>query len=120
VVFYRWLNETHYPQPIYQRFRDVVKQALDEARAEAEIRVHRDKPEIWLLKGPGRERDGEQGWSSRESVEILGVSGTPVETNAETPKPDLSRLTVDELTQFRALLIKSLPTSDGDTQEGDR
>ena len=49
-------------EDVYYLFRLSVEQAKAEARVRAEQAVYQKRPDLWLLKGPGRERRGEPGW----------------------------------------------------------
>jgi hypothetical protein len=120
-TYYTWLDENKCPEPIYAHFREVIQQARDEARANAEIRVRVDKPDVWLMRGPGREgvnKDG-PGWSAKDAIELTGTNGGPVQVQGESasvaeplPKLDLSKLNTNELNEFRQLLRRMLPSSD--------
>jgi hypothetical protein len=61
----------------YNEFRRLVMQARAEARRIAEGRVWDEKPDTWLLKGPGRERPGEPGWSNETTVNV-NASDAPI------------------------------------------
>ncbi len=65
----------------YLSFVREVRSARAQARLSAEIEVRKDQPFSWLRFGPGRERDGEAGWT--ESTEVRH-SGTF--TVAESPE----------------------------------
>src|SRR5690606_2888108 len=47
---------------VYYLFRLSVERAKAEARIKAEQLVFERRPDLWLTKGPGRERRGEPGW----------------------------------------------------------
>ena len=66
-TFYRWMDEGEQADSGPSReFHDTVCEARASARVTAEQRVFEDNPLAWLRYGPGRERDGESGWT--ESV----------------------------------------------------
>src|SRR5262245_1663408 len=66
-VLQRWLDlatkrrEIHKP---YRTFADQLRQAQAQARVKAEIAVLDADPQIWLRSGPGKEREGDPGWSA--------------------------------------------------------
>jgi len=64
-TFHRWVarGEADPGDLRYGSFALDVAQAGAEARAEAEMRVYRERPEVWLTKGPGRSRPGRPGWT---------------------------------------------------------
>lgn len=64
-TFYRWMEGK---TPEHAEFRDAVLEARAQARIAAEIQVRKEKPEVWLMRGPGRERPGEPGWGERVEV----------------------------------------------------
>jgi len=47
----------------FKGYRAAVLLAAAQARAAAELAVHQDKPELWLTKGPGKEKGNSPGWS---------------------------------------------------------
>jgi hypothetical protein len=61
----------------YAEFAQLVMQARADARQIAEGRVWKEKPDTWLLKGPGRERPGEPGWSNETTVNV-NTGDTPI------------------------------------------
>lgn len=69
-TFYRWLQEgeAEEPDPLKREFWESVMAAKAKARANAELRVHHEKPETWLLKGPGREKAGRPGWTNETTL----------------------------------------------------
>ena len=71
-TFYDWLSDAEKPDadPLKLQFSQSVEQARAEARQAAELAVMKDKPETWLLKGPGRERPGRPGWTSESTVNL--------------------------------------------------
>ena len=48
-----------------------MREARAEARLSAEVEVKRGEPLNWLMKGPGRDRSGEPGWTDRPSPDTL-------------------------------------------------
>lgn len=81
-TFYDWLADAEKPDaaPLKIQFSQSVAQARAEARQAAEQAVMKDKPETWLLKGPGREKPGRPGWTNESTVnaEITGAGGGAV------------------------------------------
>jgi hypothetical protein len=68
-TFLRWMqqgddDETARLDTSDSRFFREVRHARAEARLAAEVEVKRTEPLSWLMKGPGRERPGEPGWSN--------------------------------------------------------
>ena len=59
----------------YRAFSDDVRAARAQARLSAEIEVRRDQPFNWLRFGPGRERDGEAGWTESSEIRHSGSVG---------------------------------------------
>ena len=59
----------------YRAFSDDVRAAKAQARLSAEIEVRRDQPFNWLRFGPGRERDGEAGWTESTELKHSGSVG---------------------------------------------
>jgi len=59
----------------YSGFSDDVRAARAQARLSAEIEVRRDQPFQWLRYGPGRERDGEAGWTESSEIKHSGSVG---------------------------------------------
>jgi hypothetical protein len=76
-TFWEWIKrgeDTHYARPSteqYAQFAYAVREARAEARLSAEVEVKRGEPLSWLMKGPGRDRPGEPGWTDRPSSEAL-------------------------------------------------
>lgn len=52
-----------------------VRAARAQARLSAEIEVRRDQPFNWLRFGPGREREGEAGWTESTEIKHSGSIG---------------------------------------------
>lgn len=59
----------------YLSFVHDVRTARAQARLSAEIEVRKDQPFSWLRFGPGRERDGEAGWTESSEVKHSGSVG---------------------------------------------
>ena len=59
----------------YLSFVKDVKTARAQARLSAEIEVRKDQPFNWLRFGPGRERDGEAGWTESTEINHTGAIG---------------------------------------------
>ncbi|MEZ4672778.1 MAG: hypothetical protein R2932_00845 [Caldilineaceae bacterium] len=69
-TFYRWLQEgeADEPDPLKREFWESVTEARAKARVSAELRVHHEKPDKWLLQGPGREKAGRPGWTNEATL----------------------------------------------------
>jgi hypothetical protein len=63
-TFYRWYNAGSKAASQYAPFRTAVDTARARARVVAENRVFKEKPDVWLRLGPGRDRPGRPGWTS--------------------------------------------------------
>ena len=48
---------------LYRQLWAAVRTAAAEARIAAEVAMHRDRPDLWLTRGPGKEGQGRPGWS---------------------------------------------------------
>ena len=59
----------------YRSFVRDVRTARAQARLSAEIEVRKEQPFSWLRFGPGRERDGEAGWTESSEVKHSGSVG---------------------------------------------
>ena len=98
-TFYRWLERgEQQPRGPYAGFRTAVLDARAQARAGAEIEVHRDNPLAWLRYGPGRDRLGEPGWTDRQEhiVEQIPVKFT-LKLGEDEDGPPLGGLPPDPL-----------------------
>src|SRR4051794_37730861 len=73
-TFYRYMQLGERGDPVYVHFYTEVCRARAEARFDAESRVFAANPALWLRKGPGRERQGEPGWS-----DLPGAQPDPLE-----------------------------------------
>jgi hypothetical protein len=76
-TFYDWLQRGDGEHPersqadVYVQFVHAVREARAYARRTAEIDIHQTDKLAWLMKGPGRDRPGEPGWTDRPSGEAL-------------------------------------------------
>ena len=61
-------------EPYLSFVRD-VRAARAQARLSAELEVRKDQPFSWLRFGPGREREGEAGWTESSEIKHLGSVG---------------------------------------------
>lgn len=104
-VFYQWMRRT---EPHYREFQAAVNQARGEARAGAEISVAKTKPEVWLTRGPGRDKPGDEGWSSG-SESTVNVKGR-IEHAHTVKRYDLRKLTDAELEQLDGISARALLT----------
>ena len=89
-TFYLWLQqaEEEGADPFILEFSESVRRARAEARSIAERAVFADKPEIWLLKGPGRERPGRDGWASENTFNVKSSGGPIVLTWGDNENND--------------------------------
>jgi hypothetical protein len=64
-VWDRWLASASKkdPQKKYRLLKQAIDQAQAVARCTAEIAVLKDSPDRWLRTGPGKEAEGNPGWS---------------------------------------------------------
>jgi hypothetical protein len=70
--FYQWLIDAEQPDanPLKVEFSESIATARAAARLDAEHRVFTEKPDVWLLRGPGRERPGRPGWATENTVHV--------------------------------------------------
>jgi hypothetical protein len=97
-TYYNWLA---HPGEPYESFRAMVEEAEATARHSAEIRVHQAKPDLWLQKGPGKDKPNEPGWTDQQTVQIQGTIDVVSHT-----KLDLSALTEEELVLLERITSK--------------
>ncbi len=72
-TFYRWMAEGKKASSgLFHNSEAAGGEARASTRMRAEIAVFEDNPIAWLRYGPGRERDGEPGWT--ESVKSTSLS----------------------------------------------
>jgi hypothetical protein len=75
-TFKLWMRTgTRTKREPYLSFVRDVRTARAQARLSAEIEVRKDQPFSWLRFGPGRERDGEAGWTESSEVRHSGSVG---------------------------------------------
>lgn len=106
-AFHRWMAD---PRPEYQEFAEKVRKARARARIGAELRVYKERPLDWLRVGPGRDREGEPGWTDPGKVQVTGKVAhahvhavlPPIE-----PELDLTQLTDEELDELDRLTSKA-------------
>jgi hypothetical protein len=122
-TFYRWVSrgEADPDDPLYGPFAADVAQARAEARSVAEVRVHQERPEVWLTKGPGRSRQGRPGWTdvkvevevtlAERQAELLARVMAGVLTD---PKVGLTRA---QLEAARMSLKSHIATAQGQPEE---
>lgn len=105
---------------VYAYFFLTILKSSSNARAAAEKRVHRDKPEIWLAKGPGR-ADWGDGHGSNISVNV----STSQQVNMTLTPPVM---TAEQLLEVAGILrevgylpdpnvVESIPSAEGETLE---
>jgi len=89
-TFYSWLQQAEEADadPLFVEFLESVTAAKAEARSIAERAVFADKPETWLLKGPGRERPGRDGWASENTFNVKSTGGPIVLTWGDNENND--------------------------------
>lgn len=71
-TFYLWLQqaEAGTDDPLLIEFSEAIERARATARTNAENRVFAEKPDVWLLRGPGRQSAQRPGWSSESTVTV--------------------------------------------------
>src|ERR1039457_7058461 len=75
-TFKIWLrNGTRTRREPYFSFANDVRAARAQARLSAELEVRKEQPFNWLRFGPGRERDGEAGWTESSEIKHSGSVG---------------------------------------------
>lgn len=72
-TFYRWMELGEGGNRTYRQFWQDVRQARAQARVAAEVEVRKADPFKWLRYGPGREREGEPGWTETSQQEHSGA-----------------------------------------------
>lgn len=99
-TFYSWIRqaEVEGADPLLVQFLQSVEEAKATARCIAEIKVLKEQPATWLLKGPGRERPNRPGWSN-ENVVTLQAGNKPIlltwdddDTNPITEAPRITEV----------------------------
>lgn len=112
----QWLNSTYTLEDseanaLLVKFREDVETARATARVSAEIRVAQIDPKTWLMRGPGRAKPGDdpsEFWEgdNKQKIELSGNANAPIVTEQHI-KPDLKKLTTEELEHMRALVKKA-------------
>ena len=76
-TFYGWLVDAAKADadPLKVEFLESVTRAKAEARANAEVAVMKEKPELWLLKGPGKHKPDREGWSNENVLTLQQGTG---------------------------------------------
>jgi hypothetical protein len=75
-TFKLWMRTgTRSKREPYLSFVRNVRAARAQARLSAEIEVRKEQPFNWLRFGPGRERDGEAGWTESSEIKHSGSVG---------------------------------------------
>ena len=75
-TFKLWMRTgTRRKREPYLSFVRDVRAARAQARLSAEIEVRKDQPFNWLRFGPGREREGEAGWTESTEIKHSGSVG---------------------------------------------
>jgi hypothetical protein len=92
---------------VHGQFYTAVTRARALARIACEIIVKKDNPLAWLMKGPGRERPGEPGWSDK--VEVTGSNAGPVKH--QEMSFDTSKLSSEDLDALEALLSRAVTSA---------
>lgn len=106
-TYYRWYNAGANPKSRYAAFREAVDGARGRARAVAETRVFREKPDVWLKNGPGRERPGQPGWTTLARPWADEFGSEEIEEAARRVA-DRQGVNKDELLDLAKLMGKSL------------
>src|SRR5450830_643987 len=72
-TFKLWMRTgTRTKKEPYRSFVRDVRAARAQARLSAEIEVRKEQPFNWLRFGPGREREGEAGWTESSEIKHSG------------------------------------------------
>jgi hypothetical protein len=104
--FAEWMRGT---TPEELEFQYVINRAAAQARVGAEVAIYGEpgpKGKLaWLMRGPGREKPDEEGWTSQ--VAVTGRNGGALEQVVAQAEEDYSRLTTDEMRTLRALRDKA-------------
>lgn len=75
-TFKLWMHTgTRRKREPYLSFVRDVRAARAQARLSAEIEVRKEQPFSWLRFGPGREREGEAGWTESTEIKHSGSLG---------------------------------------------
>jgi hypothetical protein len=75
-TFKLWMRTgTRSKKEPYLSFVREVRAARAQARLSAEIEVRKEQPFNWLRFGPGREREGEAGWTKSTEIKHSGSIG---------------------------------------------
>lgn len=104
----------------YRRFAQEVRKARAWARLVAERHLFSDEPRVWLKSGPGREQNGEPGWS-KDVPPLLGKESRLPHPLTDAAWRDLLGKVLETLTPFpeaRAALIATLQLSGGASTPG--
>jgi hypothetical protein len=70
-TFYHWMERGESGEAEFAEFWQAVQTARAESRLAAEQDVKRKEPLAWLMKGPGRDRPGEPGWTDRPAQQEM-------------------------------------------------
>lgn len=116
-TYYKWMQrgrpeadaaEAEGREPdLFGQFFIAVEHARAIARIAAEIIVKKENPLAWLMKGPGRERPGEPGWSDK--VEVTGSNAGPV--RHQEMSFDVSKLSAEDLDVVETILARAVATA---------
>jgi len=72
-TFKQWMRKGEAQKSgVYANFRAEVLTARAQARLGAEIEVRKDQAFNWLRYGPGREREGDPGWTETKEIKHTG------------------------------------------------
>jgi hypothetical protein len=83
-TFRRWMQQGSEDDAaaldtVFCQFWHKVRHAHAEARLAREVAVAQDEPLNWLMKGPGRERPGEPGWTNGDGDTAATVTAIQIE-----------------------------------------
>jgi hypothetical protein len=125
-IFDDWLkrgNEKDARAP-YKSFARAIREAFAQARLRAEAAEFKKNPKLWLIHGPGRERDQQPGWS----VSVKPAAPTDESRNAlcEPEVMQLLQKLLEALRPFpearqqvaRALMDAGMAAEDKETENG--
>ena len=122
-TFWRWMERGRQGRKPYKDFCDKVTAAKALARATAEMAVNKNTPQVWLMKGPGRQtlqKMGRPGWSDKVEIEIEEKEPLPFERLSEEQQAQLAIIMgVLQGPPDEPLEIEGHEVTNGDGAEGE-
>ena len=67
---WNWMRWGEAGNPTYRPYFDAVTKAHAEARIIAENWTWKNRPDVWLKTGPGRSKEGRDGWTNQVDVHV--------------------------------------------------